>query len=139
MARKESQTNEADDRIKEVMRKQLDNLGKTSIHEWSILVCFIILILLWFFREPMFINGWGDLLRRQNVATPGGKPARIDDATPALLMVMVIFALPTNYRFKFNSLGSNRAFKTGSELFSRNRRDSKQRPCGLTLLLASIR
>jgi sodium-dependent dicarboxylate transporter 2/3/5 len=53
------------DLIKDVMRKQLTNLGKTSIHEWSVFVCFIILILLWFFREPMFILGWGDFLKRK--------------------------------------------------------------------------
>ena len=87
---------EPDDRIKEVMRKQLHNLGHTSIHEWSILICFITLIFLWFFREPMFIDGWGDLLKR---ITDRGNQSTVGDATPALLMVMVIFALPTHYKF----------------------------------------
>jgi sodium-dependent dicarboxylate transporter 2/3/5 len=69
---------------------------QTTVHEWSILICFIILILLWFFREPMFIAGWGDYLRR---VTDRGNKSTVGDATPALLMVMVIFALPTHYKF----------------------------------------
>ena len=85
-----------DDRIKDVMRKQLESLGHTSTHEWSILICFITLIFLWFFREPMFIDGWGDILKR---ITDRGSQSTVGDATPALLMVMVIFALPTHYRF----------------------------------------
>ena len=50
----------------------------------------------WSRREPMFISGWGDLLKR---TSDSGKVASIGDATPALLMVMIIFALPTNYKF----------------------------------------
>ena len=45
---------ERNERIKNVMRKQLTNLGKTSTHEWSILICFVILIALWFFREQNY-------------------------------------------------------------------------------------
>jgi sodium-dependent dicarboxylate transporter 2/3/5 len=84
------------DRIKDVMRKQLEGLGRTSTHEWSIFISFITLIFLWFFREPMFIDGWGDLLQRK---TDRGTKSTVGDATPALLMVMVIFALPTHYKF----------------------------------------
>jgi sodium-dependent dicarboxylate transporter 2/3/5 len=56
----------------------------------------VILILLWFFREPMFIDGWGDFLKRK---TSRGTTSTIGDATPALLMVIIIFALPINYKF----------------------------------------
>ena len=44
----------------------------------------------------MFIAGWGDLLKR---ITDSGNKATVGDATPALFMVMVIFALPTHYKF----------------------------------------
>jgi sodium-dependent dicarboxylate transporter 2/3/5 len=44
----------------------------------------------------MFIDGWGDFLKR---ITDRGNKSTVGDATPALLMVMVIFALPTHYRF----------------------------------------
>jgi hypothetical protein len=55
---------EVQNRVNKVMRKHYNALGPVTLHEWSVVICFSILIILWFFRQPMFITGWGDSLKR---------------------------------------------------------------------------
>ena len=55
------------------------------------LCCFTILICLWIFQKPRFINGWADELETDD---KDGKEVVIGAATPALLMVLIMFALP---------------------------------------------
>ena len=43
-----------------------------------------------------FISGWGDLFV---FMTERGKKVTVGSATPAILMVLIVFALPTRYRF----------------------------------------
>jgi len=56
---------------------------------------FIILILLWFFKSPKFISGWGGLFER----------AKISQATPAVLIVCLAFLLPREYNAVESSPG----------------------------------
>ena len=46
--------------VRNVIRQQYKELGPMNFHETAVLVCFFSLILLWFFREPQFMPGWGD-------------------------------------------------------------------------------
>ena len=48
-------------RVRDALRKHYENLGSMKFHEAAVLVLFITLVLLWFFREPEFIVGWGDI------------------------------------------------------------------------------
>ncbi len=48
-------------RVREALGKHYENLGSMKFHETAVLLLFITLVLLWFFREPEFIVGWGDL------------------------------------------------------------------------------
>ena len=43
--------------VEEVMKEKYKALGPISTHEVSILICFVIVILLWFFRQPLFMTG----------------------------------------------------------------------------------
>ena len=43
--------------ILKVMKQKYTNLGPLRCHELSVLICFIIVILLWFFRKPLFMFG----------------------------------------------------------------------------------
>jgi hypothetical protein len=49
----------------------------------------------------MFMHGWGDDMRR---ITDRGTVAAVADATPAMLMVILVFILPIHYKFwcRFN-------------------------------------
>ena len=43
--------------IMQVMRQKYEALGPIKCHELSVLVCFVVVILLWFFRRPLFMFG----------------------------------------------------------------------------------
>jgi len=82
--------------ILKVMRQRYEALGPIKCHELSVLICFVTVIVLWFLRKPLFMAGWGELFV---FMTERGKKVTVGGATPAILMVLVVFALPTRYRF----------------------------------------
>ena len=43
--------------INKVMKERQKSLGPMSSHELSVFVCFVIVIILWFFRRPLFMPG----------------------------------------------------------------------------------
>ena len=43
--------------ILKVMRQKYDDLGPIKCHELSVLVCFVVVIVLWFLRKPLFMPG----------------------------------------------------------------------------------
>lgn len=47
------------------MRLEYRKLGSMSFAEYCVLVLFILLVLLWFTRDPGFIPGWASLLLNQ--------------------------------------------------------------------------
>ncbi|KAF5906632.1 solute carrier family 13 member 2-like, partial [Clarias magur] len=51
--------------VYQVMRQEFRKLGSLSFAESSVLVLFILLVLLWFTRDPGFIPGWATLLFTQ--------------------------------------------------------------------------
>merc|ERR1719187_641733 len=66
-----------------------------------VVINFIILLLLWFFREPQFIPGWGDWFTVDADAGCGNvrHVQGVDDATSALLVVFLLFILPSQATF----------------------------------------
>ena len=40
-----------------VMKAKYEGLGPIKCHELSVLICFIIVIVLWFMRKPLFMAG----------------------------------------------------------------------------------
>ncbi|XP_021940049.1 protein I'm not dead yet-like isoform X2 [Zootermopsis nevadensis] len=80
--------------VREVISVKYEELGPMTFHEGSVLILFIIVVILWFFRKPEFIPGWAEF-----VAT-----VEIDDATPVMLIVFLLFVLPANLDFlRFDS------------------------------------
>ena len=59
----EKPTDQADNpnRIRDLLQSHYDDLGFITFHEIAVLTLFILLIILWFFREPEFMAGWGEL------------------------------------------------------------------------------
>src|SRR5699024_7944405 len=47
---------------KGILQKRYEELGPLSFHELAVCVMFVILIGLWMFRDPQFMNGWSTLL-----------------------------------------------------------------------------
>jgi len=91
-----------DARIKKVISQKKKALGSMSMHEWQVLILFIILVILWFFKTPVFIPGWGDFFKKQTMRDPSTK-VTVSSATPAVLIVALVFILPREYNSRMSS------------------------------------
>lgn len=82
-----------DDEISEVLQKKYDDLGPVSFHEKAVLGVFSGLVVLWFFRKPGFMPGWGEALQWTNSS---GNVVAIGSATETILMSLLLFIIPAN-------------------------------------------
>ena len=87
---------EQEGRAMRVIQEKYAALGSISLHELQVLVLFIVLILLWFFKTPIFMPGWGDLF---STTTHSGNSVTVGSATPAIFMSILLFILPQTYNF----------------------------------------
>uniref|UniRef100_A0A3Q1GLU1 Solute carrier family 13 member 2 n=1 Tax=Acanthochromis polyacanthus TaxID=80966 RepID=A0A3Q1GLU1_9TELE len=79
------------DRDKEayaVMKEEYNKLGSMKFAEVAVLIIFILLVLLWFTREPGFIDGWATVLFNK-----GG--SFVSDGTVAIFISMFFFVIPS--------------------------------------------
>ncbi|KAK2148948.1 hypothetical protein LSH36_474g04046 [Paralvinella palmiformis] len=67
------------------IKKEYKDLGKMRYEEWLVLFVFISMVVLWFFRSPGFMTGWGDVLRR----------GYIDDSATSIMCTVALFIIPT--------------------------------------------
>ncbi|XP_065663998.1 solute carrier family 13 member 2 isoform X4 [Hydra vulgaris] len=68
-----------------VMKQQYDALGPVSFAEIEVMLSFLLLVVLWFFREPTIFPGWGSFFKSQYIT----------DGTPAVLVGFLLFQLPS--------------------------------------------
>ncbi|TMS14115.1 Solute carrier family 13 member 2 [Larimichthys crocea] len=80
-----------------VMKEEYKKLGRMKFAEVAVLTIFILLVVLWFTREPGFIDGWATLLFNQD-------GTYVSDGTVAILMSMLFFIIPSRLP-KFGSYG----------------------------------
>ncbi|CAJ1063294.1 solute carrier family 13 member 2 [Xyrichtys novacula] len=79
------------DRDKEayaVMKEEYRKLGRVKFAEVAVLFIFVLLVILWFTREPGFFDGWATLLFNMN-------GAYVSDGTTAIFMSMLFFVIPS--------------------------------------------
>ncbi|XP_064158568.1 solute carrier family 13 member 2-like [Anguilla rostrata] len=88
----------------QVMKNEYKRLGDISYAEGSVLVIFVLLVVLWFTREPGFMPGWATVLFNQE------KPY-VTDGTVAILMSTLFFLLPARLPscFSRDAEGSRKA------------------------------
>ncbi|MCL4146313.1 UNVERIFIED_CONTAM: hypothetical protein GTU68_041220 [Idotea baltica] len=65
-----------------------------SFHERIVLFFFVILVFMWFFLAPGFMPGWGGLF-----IYLFGHEAKVEDATPVMLIVFILFCIPSRPNF----------------------------------------
>ncbi|NWT67854.1 S13A2 protein, partial [Prunella himalayana] len=75
----------------EIIKEESKKLGKMSFAEIEVLILFILLVVLWFTREPGFIPGWATVLFNKN------NTSYVTDATVALFISMLLFILPSGF------------------------------------------
>ncbi|XP_068203451.1 Na(+)/citrate cotransporter-like isoform X2 [Palaemon carinicauda] len=74
--------------IRKFLLTQYEALGPISQHEVVVSVSFTILVFLWVFRNPGFINGWAHYFGKRY----------IHNASPALFMVFMLFCIPRRFK-----------------------------------------
>jgi len=98
---------EGTDAVQKRLQKQYLDLGRISTYEWSMFILFVLLVMLWMFSNPKFIDGWAD--RIKEAWKPSNKPKgkgeedwkgySILSATPAVFVLVLLFILPQKYSF----------------------------------------
>ncbi|XP_075415307.1 Na(+)/citrate cotransporter isoform X2 [Tenrec ecaudatus] len=82
----------------EVLREEYGKLGPFSFAETNVLVCFILLVVLWFSRAPGFLPGW------LSIAWVEGDTKYATDATVAVFVAILLFIVPSQKpKFNFRS------------------------------------
>ena len=71
----------------EVVRNKSNALGPITAHEVLVALVFIVVILLWIFRNPGSIKGWPKLFTN----------LKVGDATPGVMGLLVLFILPAKW------------------------------------------
>lgn len=71
-----------------VIQNQYRSLGPVSYAQASVLLLFSLMVVLWFTREPSFMNGWASQLFNSN-------KEYVTDATVALFVAVLLFVLPS--------------------------------------------
>ena len=97
--------------IKKMLKQKYVDLGAITFQQVAVLVHFIILVCLWFFREPRFMPGWGDYFVEQEEECGTVKDHQIvDDASSAMLIVFLLFLFPSEPSFwPFTSWSESRS------------------------------
>ncbi|XP_051959587.1 solute carrier family 13 member 2-like [Xyrauchen texanus] len=80
--------NEGDKDAYRVMKNEYKKLGRISFAEGAVLAIFVMLVILWFTREPGFMPGWGSELFNK-------KGQFVTDGTVAILMSSLFFVIPS--------------------------------------------
>ncbi|RVE63416.1 hypothetical protein OJAV_G00135850 [Oryzias javanicus] len=72
----------------EVIREEYDRLGPMSYGEGSVLALFVLMVVLWFTRDPRFMDGWATHTFNTNAEF-------VTDATVSLFVSVLLFVLPS--------------------------------------------
>ncbi|XP_061596412.1 solute carrier family 13 member 5a isoform X2 [Cololabis saira] len=72
----------------QVIRKEHDSLGPMSYGEVSVLSLFLLMVVLWFTRDPRFMDGWATHIFNS-------KAEFVTDATVSLFVAILLFILPS--------------------------------------------
>uniref|UniRef100_UPI0037E756C1 Na(+)/citrate cotransporter-like isoform X2 n=1 Tax=Semicossyphus pulcher TaxID=241346 RepID=UPI0037E756C1 len=72
----------------EVIRDEHRRLGPMSYGEMSVLAVFVLMVVLWFTRDPRFMDGWATHLFNS-------KAEFVTDATVSLFVAVLLFVLPS--------------------------------------------
>ena len=84
-------TSKKNDPLQAIIKKRYNDLGSYTWEQISVGALFLVLVLLWLTRDLVFTSGWESLF--------GGKKY-VSDTTPAILIVILMFAWPKNNIFK---------------------------------------
>uniref|UniRef100_UPI00398F70DC solute carrier family 13 member 2-like n=1 Tax=Pristiophorus japonicus TaxID=55135 RepID=UPI00398F70DC len=74
----------------QVIKEEMKSLGRMTFAEIAVLILFILLVVLWFTREPGFIPGWATVLFNH------GGMDYVTDATVVIFISVIMFITPSD-------------------------------------------
>ncbi|NXA03747.1 S13A2 protein, partial [Sapayoa aenigma] len=74
-----------------IIKEESKKMGRMSFAEIIVLILFILLVVLWFTREPGFIPGWATVLFNKN------GESYVTDATVAIFFSILLFIIPSGF------------------------------------------
>ncbi|NXV22198.1 S13A2 protein, partial [Cepphus grylle] len=77
-------------RAYDTIKEETKKLGSMKFAEIAVLTLFILLVLLWFTRDPGFIPGWATVLFNK------GDTSYVTDATVAIFISVLLFIIPSD-------------------------------------------
>ncbi|OXB73394.1 UNVERIFIED_CONTAM: hypothetical protein H355_017048 [Colinus virginianus] len=78
----------------QIIKDENKKLGSMKFAEIAVLVLFVLLVLLWFTRDPGFITGWATVLFNKNGTS------FVSDATVAIFISILLFIIPSEFAIK---------------------------------------
>ncbi|XP_010298951.2 solute carrier family 13 member 2 [Balearica regulorum gibbericeps] len=73
-----------------IIKEESKKLGSMKFAEIAVLILFILLVVLWFTRDPGFIPGWATVLFNKN------DTSYVTDATVAIFISILLFIIPSD-------------------------------------------
>ncbi|XP_067864633.1 solute carrier family 13 member 2-like isoform X2 [Heptranchias perlo] len=82
-----NQMSRKDNKAYQVIKEEMKTLGRMTFAEIGVLVLFVLLVVLWFTRDPGFVPGWATVLfNKENVT----------DATVVIFVSFIMFIFPSD-------------------------------------------
>ncbi|GFS45247.1 hypothetical protein TNIN_58381 [Trichonephila inaurata madagascariensis] len=78
--------NKAQTAARNAVLKSYQELGSITFHEAAVAILFLLVVVLWFLRDPQFIDGWSTYITNGR---------NIRDATPAVGVCLLLFIIPS--------------------------------------------
>ncbi|XP_068945918.1 solute carrier family 13 member 2 [Petaurus breviceps papuanus] len=96
-----------------IIQAEQKKLGPMSFAEKAVTFLFLLLVVLWFTREPGFFSGWG------NVAFPNHKgESMLSDGTVAIFIGIILFIVPSELPSFSQQQGTQGKFKAPPALLN---------------------
>ncbi|TRY57310.1 hypothetical protein DNTS_008899 [Danionella cerebrum] len=119
---------EGDKDAYKVMKNEYKKLGLMCFAEAAVLAIFVVLVILWFTREPGFMPGWASELFNKNGQF-------VTDGTVAILMSSLFFVIPSRIDFLWSVRYEEEEKEVEGELDASEPKERKRKLKGTETLL----
>lgn len=90
-SRENTPSEDSSQQVARVLQRKLNELGKISFHEWTVIVLITVAVILWLFRDPQVFPGWFFLFKESH--------PRIGDSTVAVAILVILFIVPKDISY----------------------------------------
>jgi di/tricarboxylate transporter len=81
----------SEEHVRKMLGVKVKELGGITFHESVVIVLFTIAVLLWFTRDPQFVDGWSSLFAHTGV--------KIGDSSVGIMISILMFIIPRKVKY----------------------------------------